>query len=103
MKKLPKSIRIMGQNVIVVKKKNLKAIAENSNKETDEELLGQALVDDNEIRINSSKPIEKQKETLVHETIHFIEKRLCLGLTEEQVNNLSEGLNTVICDNKGVF
>ena len=39
--------------------------------------------------------------TLLHEVLHGIDYRLSLGLSEDQIERLSTGLDTVMADNGG--
>lgn len=90
--KLPKKLRILGRDVSVslVAKGPMLASSE----------YGEADLDSGEIRIGDWLCESHARSTLLHEIVHFIDDDLELGMTEEQVGGLAQGLFQVLRDNE---
>jgi hypothetical protein len=64
-----------------------------------ESALGQADAENGEIRIRADLEKSVEQATLLHEVIHVLDHHLDLGLTEEQVAGIGQGLFQVLRDN----
>jgi hypothetical protein len=63
------------------------------------EAIGQARIDEQKIRIAEGLSDQCDRSTLLHEVLHFLDRCLKLGLSEEDVARLEAGLNQVLNDN----
>lgn len=88
--KVPKKIKILGQDYNVIEKEDAKM----------EGIMGLCLSDDCEIHLRKSMPEDKKGEVFLHEVVHAIAETLNLKLTENQVNNLGVGLYGFLASNK---
>jgi len=90
--KLPKTLRILGRDVAVslVAKGPMVASQE----------YGEADLDDSEIRIGDWLCESRARATLLHEVVHFIDDDLGLGMSEEQVAGVAQGLFQALRDNE---
>ena len=52
------------------------------------------------IYIHEGLPVHTQQDTLLHETLHAIDRSLYLGMTEQQVSNVATVLLDVLRRNK---
>ena len=87
--KIPKKLRIDGENWIVLKNKNLIR---------NESARGMITYDKKLIQLDSNST--RTATSLLHECIHAIDNNAALDLSEEQVKRLAHGLYAIIRDNK---
>ena len=57
---------------------------------------------DDRLEINTTSPIELQRETLLHEVIHALDHVYGFNFNEDQVKGLSNGLFQTMKENKRV-
>lgn len=88
--KIPKVIKAVGRSYQVHVEES---------KDFTGELNGEVNVDKQVIRIASGQGFEGERETLLHEVIHIVEKLFAVDLEEEQVKVLSNALFNVLRDN----
>ena len=65
----------------------------------DVKLAGQINYQTSIIKINNTLDEIEQKLTLLHEIVHGIDEKMNIGLEEKQVDNIANGLITVLIDN----
>ena len=89
--KVPKKIRICGQDFKVIQEKDLQR--------NDEKLLGLCIVDECTIYLKKNLSREKKAEVFFHECIHAIDENLCLKIGESRVNHLCLHILGLIVNN----
>lgn len=90
--KIPKSIKIGGQNYKVIIKDLDKSEAQNN--------CGYCRATDNEIYINTSISQEQQESTLLHEILEALNFNYQLELEHNKIQTLEATLYQVLKDNK---
>lgn len=90
--KIPKSVKIGGQNY--------KIIIKDLNKSECQDNCGYCRTTDNEIYINSSMSQEQQETTLLHEILEALNFNYQLDLEHNKIQTLEATLYQVLKDNK---
>ena len=94
---IPDSVRIGGVDYSIVYKER---IISGEGKA----LLGQIDFDNSRILIEPSvQSLQGQHQTLLHEIMHGIEHHFKMDLTEDEIDNLANGVYMVAADNPDIF
>ena len=98
--KIPKSIRISGHDIKVVRKKNISLDGT--------PCMGLSYLAQSKIEIathifEEKIPESRIRETLLHEIVHFIASIHVIKLSEKEVNEIALGIYQTITDNKLKF
>jgi hypothetical protein len=93
--KFPKYIKIGNCHYAVKVHKILKD-------EKDRILYGRITYGSKTIRLNKTFP-KRMKESLLHEIVHGVDDFMDTGLTEKQVNQMAQGLHSVLIDNPHIL